>query len=365
MAKDYYNVLGVEKNASQEEIKKAFRQLARKWHPDANPDNKELAEEKFKEIGEAYEVLSDDSKRRMYDQTGTVDFGSGRQDFTWSDFSHFSDLNDIFNRIFGGGFGDSSNSFFGGFRNQGPDLDLYANVTVSLEDAYFGTRKTLKYRRNGQCEECRGTGAVNQKVKKCRSCNGTGQQRIVQGQGFFRMVSVTVCRECGGKGSVPIEICSACKGSGSEVLNENLDITVPKGAVDNLRMRIKGKGQAYNGNVGDLYVIVNVKGHPTIRRVNDDLLLAHEVSFPDAALGTDAEISIFNQKHSLKIPAGTQPGEVFRIKNAGMPHLNSRGSGDAVVTVKVAVPKKLNSKQKELIKELSEELNKKHSWFGA
>lgn len=367
MAKDYYSTLGVEKSASQEEIKKAFRQLARKWHPDANPNNKDLAEEKFKEIGEAYEVLSDESKRRMYDQTGTVDFGAGRQDFNWSDFSHFgdfSDLGDIFNRIFGGGFGGGSDSFFGGFRDQGPNLDLYTTLTISLEDAFFGTRKNIRYRRNGQCDSCNGTGAVNQKLKKCATCNGSGQQRIVQGQGFFRMVSVTVCRTCGGKGNIPVENCAKCKGSGSQAVSENLEVSVPKGAVDNLKMRIRGKGQSHNGSVGDLYVIINIKNDTKFRRQNDDLLLSYEISFPEAALGTDAEIHIFDQKHDLKIPPGTQPNEVFRIRNAGMPRLNSRGSGDAIVTVKVSVPKKLTTKQKELVKELSEELGKKHSWFG-
>ena len=365
MPKDYYETLGVERSASKDEIKKAFRQLARKYHPDANPDNKEVAEEKFKEIGEAYEVLSDDNKRRMYDQTGRVDFGSGRQDFTWEDFTHYSDINDIFDRIFGGGFGGfGSDSFFGGFgRNSGPNLDMAMQLEISLYDVYYGTKKAVKYRRNAPCGECNGSGAKNGKLNRCNTCGGTGQQRVVQGQGFCRMVSVTTCKTCGGRGSIPQEPCKSCKGSGSEVVNEELEINIPKGAVDNLRLRVKGKGQAHNGQVGDFYVILNVSNNGKIRRINDDLHINKEITFPEAALGTDAEVEIFDEKFPFKIPAGTQPGETIKIKNAGIPHLSSRGSGDVVVSVKVEVPKHLSGKQKDLINKLNDELKKKHSWI--
>ena len=365
MPKDYYSTLGVEKSASKDEIKKAFRQLARKYHPDANPDNKAEAEEKFKEIGEAYEVLSDDNKRRMYDQTGRVDFGAGRQDFTWEDFTHQSDINDIFERLFGGGFGFGSDSFFGGGfgRNNGPDLDMGMRLDVSLSDVYYGAKKPVKYRRNAPCDQCNGTGAKNGKLNTCTTCGGTGQQRVVQGQGFFRMVSVTTCRSCGGRGSIPKEACKSCKGSGTQVANEEFEISVPKGAVDNLRLRVKGKGQSHNGRTGDLYVILSVNNNGKMKRVNDDLHIDKEISFPDAALGIESEVEIFNEKFPLKIPAGTQPGEAIRIRNAGIPHMSSRGSGDVVVSVRVEVPKHLSGKQKELIKKLGQELNQKHSWI--
>ncbi len=369
MAKDYYETLGVSKESSQDEIKKAFRKLARKYHPDTNPDNKEEAETKFKEISEAYEVLSDESKRRMYDQTGRVDFGSGRSDFTWDDFSHFndfSDLGDIFKTIFGGnfgGFGGSSGSFYSGFGNQQENLDLVTNLRVSLEDAYYGVNRTIKYRRNESCSTCKGTGSKDGKLKTCKACNGSGQQRVVQGQGFFRMVSVTTCQSCGGRGQTPSEPCGTCKGTGSNPTTENLEIKIPKGAPNNLRLRVKGKGQSNYGRTGDLFVILQVQEPSGYRRVNDDIYMLTEISFPEAALGTEMEIPLFREKVSLKVPAGTQPNEVIRVKNAGMPRMNGRGSGDLLVEARVVVPKHLSGTQKELISKLGEESGKKHSWF--
>ena len=368
MAKDYYQTLGVEKTASQDEIKKAFRQLARKYHPDANPENKAQAEEKFKEISEAYEVLSDENKRKMYDQTGSVDFGSGRSDFTWQDFSHqgdFSDLRDIFDRIFGGGsgFGGGNESFFGGFGNNEPNLDLLTDLKITLRDAFEGNSTTVKYRRNAPCEECKGTGAEGGKLKRCPTCNGTGQQRVVQGQGFFRMVSVTTCKTCNGRGVIPVTPCKVCKGTGSIPTTESLEIKIPRGAVNNLRLRLRGKGQSYNGKTGDLYVQLVIPDDPLVKRINDDLQVIQEISFPEAALGGDRTIEIFGRQHAVKIPAGTQPGEVIRVKGVGMPHLNAKGSGDLLVVMKVVVPKHLSSKQKELISALMEEGEKKHSWL--
>lgn len=367
MAKDYYETLGVSRSASQDEIKKAFRSLARKYHPDANPENKAEAEAKFKEIGEAYEVLSDENKRKMYDQTGSVDFGSGRQDFNWQDFTHFndfSDLGDLFRTIFGGGGGGfSGDSFFGGFGDRGPDLDMGIQMKINLSDAYKGTQKKIKYRRNSPCEECKGTGAKNQKLNTCNVCQGTGQERVVQGQGFFRMVSVTTCRTCNGRGKIPVERCNVCNGAGSNPITEELTVTVPKGAVDNLRLRLKGKGQSHNGRTGDLYVLISVDEDRNFRRRNDDLVVDKSVSFPEAALGTSMEVDVFGDNHEVKVPSGTQPGEIVRIKNAGMPHLNGRGSGDLLVRVNVEVPKHLNSKQKDLVKQLMDEFGKKKGWF--
>ncbi len=368
MAKDYYEILGVSRDATPDEIKKAFRNLAKKYHPDANPDNKAQAEEKFKEISEAYEVLSDDQKRRMYDQTGHVEFGSGGSNFTWQDFSHFndfSDLGDIFNRIFGGNFGfGNSGSFFSDYQgDRGENLDLLTNLRISMEDVYYGAKKTIKYRRNAECQTCHGTGSKDGKLITCKDCNGTGQQRVVQGQGFFRMVTVTTCKTCGGRGKVPSVVCPDCHGTGSVAVTENLEITVPKGAPDRLRLRTKGKGQSHFGRTGDLYVVLNIEETPDMKRINDDIYIVQEVSFPEAALGAEREVKLFRENLTLKIPAGTQPGEVLRIKGAGFQHMNGRGSGDVLVEIKVTVPKHLNQTQKELIEKLMDEPSKKHSWL--
>lgn len=368
MAKDYYETLGVAKTATPDEIKKAFRTLARKYHPDTNPENKEEAEAKFKEISEAYEVLSDENKKRMYDQTGRVDFGSGRSDFTWQDFSHFgdfSDLGDIFQRIFGGnfGFGGSSDSFYSGFGRQQENLDLVTNLRISLEDAYYGTTRNIKYRRNEKCGDCSGTGSKDGKLITCGTCNGSGQQRVVQGQGYFRMVSVTTCNTCAGRGQIPSQKCDTCKGSGAVAVTENLEIKIPKGSPDRLRLRVKEKGQSNFGRTGDLFVILDVQEGSGIKRMNDDLYLSEEISFPEAALGGEREISLFKEKITLKIPPGTQPGEIIRIKNAGMSRVNGKGSGDLLVEARVVVPKHLSNTQKELIAKLGEESGKKHSWF--
>ncbi|MCL4337381.1 MAG: molecular chaperone DnaJ [Candidatus Thermoplasmatota archaeon] len=367
MAKDYYETLGVAKSATQDEIKKAFRGLARKYHPDTNPDNKEAAEAKFKEISEAYEVLSDESKRRMYDQTGSVDFGSGRSDFTWQDFSHFndfSDLGDVFRNIFGGNFGfGGSSDFASGFGRQEENLDLVTNLRVTLEETYYGASKNIKYRRNEICTHCKGTGSDDGKLHTCSVCNGTGQQRVVQGQGFFRMVSVTVCNTCGGRGKIPSKPCGTCRGVGSVPVTENLEIHIPKGSPDHLRLRVKGKGQSNMGRTGDLFVILNIQEPNGMKRMNDDIYLQSEISFPEAALGAEKEIPLFKEKLTLKIPPGTQPGEIIRIKNAGIPHVNGHGSGDLLIETKVVVPKHLSASQKELIAKLEEENDKKHSWF--
>lgn len=362
MAKDYYSVLGVNKNASLDEIKKSFRALARKYHPDSTTEDKKVAEEKFKEISEAYEVLSDQDKRRMYDQTGTVDFGQGRQDFTWQDFTHYSDFEDLFNRFFGGGgFGGD---FFGGFRNQGPDLDLAVRLRVSLSDVYYGESRSVKFRRNAQCDVCAGTGAKGGKVNVCRTCGGSGQQRYVQGQGFFKMVSVVTCKTCGGRGKIPVETCQKCRGSGTLTISDTVTVSIPKGAPDNLKIRFRGRGQSHNGRSGDLFVVVSVMDEPGIARRGNDIYIAQEISFPEAALGTELEIPLFNERVSVKVPSGTQPGEVIRIRGSGMPVMKGNSKGDLYVRTNVVVPKHLSSKEKELISELGTSVTKKHSWFS-
>ncbi len=366
MTKDYYDVLGVDKNASQDEIKAKFRELAKKYHPDVNAGSKE-AEEKFKEIAEAYEVLSDPQKRKQYDATGSADFGgstggsSGSSNFNWQDFSHFDDINDIFNKIFGGGFGNSNDTFYGGYSNQ-PDLDIYIRVNTTLEDVYYGSSKQVKYKRNATCEACNGTGAVNGKLITCPTCHGTGQERITRGQGFFKVVSVTTCRTCNGRGKIPQTPCPVCKGTGYIPKIENITINIPKGADTNVKLRVSKRGNSFGGVTGDLYVVLYVQANSDIKRSGDNLYIKTSIDFPTAALGGEKEINLFKEKFKLNIPSGTQPDDVLRIKGAGMPHLNSHSSGDVLIVIKLEVPKHLSSKEKELIEELKGEPVKK-SWF--
>ena len=368
MAKDYYNILGVERNASQEEIKKSFRTLAKKYHPDSAQGDKTEAEAKFKEISEAYEVLSDPNKRQVYDQTGHVEFGSGGSDFTWQDFSHasdFSDLGDIFNRIFGGNFGFSSqgDSFFGQSSRSRANLDLLTNIRVTLEDVYYGTKKSLRYKRMAPCEVCKGTGSKTFRTSTCPTCNGTGQQRIVQGQGFFRMVSVTTCRSCGGSGTIPEQVCPTCSGKGTTSITEKLEIEIPRGAEDKLRLRIKGKGQADHGIVGDLYVAINIQPEQNMSRIRDDLMIPLEISFPEAVLGAEKDVTVFREKLTVNIPSGVQPNEIVKVKGSGFYHLNSHGRGDLLLQMKLTVPKHVSSTQRELLQKFMEDGTKKHSWL--
>ncbi len=364
MAKDYYSTLGVQKTASQDEIKKAFRQLGKKFHPDLNPNNKKEAEEKFKEVSEAYEVLSDPQKRSNYDRFGTVDFGPGRSDFTWDDFTHYSEFSDIFERIFGsfGGMGGFGDSFFGNTRSRGPDLDLVVRINVTLEDVYYGAKKNIRYRRNTLCHTCNGTGAKDGKLSYCNTCGGTGQERITQGSGFVRMVTVTPCRKCGGRGKLPIEACKDCKGYGSISATEEVEINIPRGVPDNQKIRYKGKGQAHQGSVGDLFVIVAVNDQKGIVRNGSDLIVRKEISFPEAALGSESEISLFKESISLKVPAGTQPGEIIRVKGSGLPRMGGSTSGDLLVEISVSVPKHVTGKQKELLQQFEDESGKKRIW---
>jgi molecular chaperone DnaJ len=365
MAEDYYKVLGVDKNASQDEIKAKFRELAKKYHPDVNAGSKE-AEEKFKQIAEAYEVLSDPQKRQQYDATGSTTFGeaggAGGAGFNWNNFSHFDDINDIFNTIFGGGYSKgNTNGFFGEDDNQ-PDLDIYIKINVTLEDAYYGASKPVKFKRNAMCDACHGTGAENGVLITCPTCHGTGKERISRGQGFFNFVQVIVCRTCGGRGKIPKTPCKVCGGKGYIPKMENISITIPKGVDTNTRLRTQKLGNSYGGVTGDMYAVIYVQPNPNIKRSGDNLYVKEPIDFPTAALGGTIEIQLFKEKFNLNVPAGSQPDDVLKIKGAGMPRLNSRGNGDLMVVLKLQVPKHLNSKEKELIEELKGEPAKK-SWF--
>ncbi len=362
MAKDYYEILGVPRDASQEDIKKAFRALVKKWHPDANPDNKKLAEEKFKEIGEAYEVLSDENKRRIYDQTGKADFGNGQEGFNWQDFRNNSDFSDIFDEIFrnfGGGFG--GDSFFGSRR--AAQLDLSVEIEITMADSYNGVKREIKYRRTVDCDVCNGTGYEGN-VKKCPTCNGTGQERIAQQQGMFRFVNTITCRTCGGKGFIGDRKCHQCHGSGKKSIVETRTVDIPAGVTDGARIVLRGLGDSEKNNTGDLYVFIRVKPERGFRRVENDLIISKTISFPQAALGSDDMVEFFDQKIEFKIPAGTQPNDVIRIKGKGFPKIHGTGRGDLQIRINMEVPRKLTPQQRELIEKLLDEPVQRKGWFG-
>ena len=358
MAKrDYYEVLGVPKGASKEEIKKAYRKLAIQFHPDKNAGNKE-AEEKFKEATESYEVLSDDKKRQTYDQYGFagIDGMGGAHDYS----SVFRDMD--FEDIFGGGFSNIFDTFFGGSgRSKGRrgdystrGADLQYNLDVSFKDAVFGSKVEISYKKNHTCDACGGTGAKSGTVKKtCSTCGGTGQVR--RSSGFFSIA--TPCSTCQGEGFVIENPCAKCRGTGVERRTQKIKVTIPAGIETGKRINISGQGNAGNngGPAGDLYVYIQVKPHEYFERHGEDIYCLISISFTQAALGAGIYVNTLDDKNvKLKIPPGTQNGKMFRLREEGVPHLrNPNRRGDLYVKINVVVPEKLSSKQKKLLEDLA------------
>jgi len=354
--RDYYEVLGVSKNASQEEIKSAYRRLAKKYHPDVNPDNKKEAEEKFKEAAEAYEVLSDPEKRAQYDQFGHEGmkniFGAGG--FTWSDFTHFSDVEDILSSFFGGGMFED---LFGTTRVQRGrkayrGADLRYDLEISLKEAAFGCEKKITITRNESCAICNGTGAKpGVGRKECPTCKGTGQVRY--SQGFFSIAKT--CNKCYGEGSIVTTPCSRCNGMGKIQRERTITVKIPAGVDTGSRIRLKGEGEGgtYGAESGDLYIIIIVKEDKTFIRQNNDIICEIPVSFSQVALGAEIQVpTLDGQKIKMKIPPGTQTHKVFRIKGKGIPSLHGYGRGDQFVRVIVVTPTKLTERQRQLLEEL-------------
>jgi len=359
--RDYYEILGVGKNASQDEIKKAYRKLAMQFHPDRNPGNKE-AEEKFKEAAEAYEILSNEEKRSKYDRFG---HGGLKGD---PDFQGFTNVNDIFSHfsdIFGGAFGGSSifDDIFGGSSQQRsrqrstgqPGSDLKITLKLTLEEIATGTTKKVKIKKQNKCFSCNGTGAKSSaSFKTCSVCNGTGEVRQVSRSIFGQFVNIAPCNNCSGTGRVISEPCPTCSGNGRIQDESTIKINVPAGVFNGSYMTLHGEGNAgkQGGPAGDIVVIFEELKHEFFVRDGDNVIYELYISFPEAVLGTEVEVPTLNGRAKLKIEAGIEPGKFLKMREKGIQHLNSHGAGDQLVRVNIHVPKNVTQKEKEMLKEL-------------
>lgn len=363
--RDYYEVLGIDKSASEADIKKAFKKLARKYHPDLNRDDPKVAEAKFKEVNEAYEVLSNPQKKAQYDQFGHAAF-DGSAGGGAGGFGGFGGGGGFggFGGGAEGGFGDIFDMFFGGSgggrsRRPGPERgsDLRYDLEISFEEAAFGKEVELKVPRTEKCEECHGTGAAaGTQPEECPQCHGTGQMQYAQNTPFGRIVNSRTCDRCHGTGKIVKNPCHACGGKGMKRVNRKINVKIPAGVDQGSRIRVSGGGEAgvRGGGNGDLYVYIFVKAHKLFKRDGNEVICEVPVSFVQAALGDTVEVPTLDGKVDLKIPSGIQSGTVLRIKGKGIPYLRSNGRGDQHVRVKVLTPQKLSSKQKELLKEFGE-----------
>ena len=368
--RDYYEVLGVDKNATDEELKKAFRKLAKKYHPDANQDNKAEAEAKFKEVNEAYEVLSDSQKRKMYDQfgfngpqggfgggNGYYSYGGGFDGFGgFSDFGDFGDLGDIFSSFFGGQTTRTRQS-------NGPrkGADLKVRLDISFEESYLGVEKEITITRNETCSSCNGSGAKRgTTVDTCMMCKGTGKIKQVVTTPFGQVATQKVCSTCNGEGKIIKEPCQECKGKGIVKKQIKIKVKIPEGIDEGQTVVLKGEGEAgvKGGPKGDLYIVVHVKKHSIYSRKAEHVLCDVPITFTGAALGTEIEVPMVDgTKEKFKIPEGTQTGTKFTIKNKGFKSIGGNWRGDFVFTVIVQVPKKLTHEQKNILIELAKTMN--------
>ncbi len=355
--RDYYEVLGVSRTATDQEIKSAYRKVAMQFHPDRTSHledgERKTSEEKFKEASEAYSVLSDADKRANFDRFGHAasnmgsGFGGG---FGNADFGNFNDIfSSIFEQAFGGDFGGSGS---GSRARRGSDLRY--ELKLEFEESVFGKETEIKLRRGESCEECKGSGAAaGKKPTSCPTCAGRGQVRYQQG--FFTMART--CPKCSGTGHIISDPCAKCDGHGVVRRERSLTVNIPGGVEDGTQIRYKGQGEAgqFGGPSGDLFVVLRVAEHPVFEREGNDLYCSVPLSFPQAALGVEIDVPLLRgSEHTLKFPAGTQTGQEFRIKHQGVPVLNGRGRGDVVVTAVVKTPNKLNKRQRELLEQLSE-----------
>lgn len=352
--RDYYEILNVPHDAGKDDIKNAYRKLALQYHPDRNKSPE--AEETFKEISEAYAVLSDDEKRAQYDQFGHAGIDSR---YSWDDLFRGVDFGEIFRDIgFGfGGFDSIFDRFFGtgGRRRVARGADLRYDTSISLEETYSGVRREIEVPRTEICPTCGGTGAKpGTKPKRCPRCNGAGQVQHVQEAGFARFVRIEPCNTCRGRGTVVDAPCGECRGTGRVRRTRKISIKVPPGVDSGSHLRLAGEGEAGEAGEppGDLYIVVHVKPHESLQRDGDDLIYRAEVGFTDLALGKDIEVPTLEGMARVKVPPGTQPGTVLRLRGKGMPRARG-GKGDQLIEVLIRIPTKLTNRQKELLKEFS------------
>jgi molecular chaperone DnaJ len=346
--RDYYEILGVGRDATDEEIKKAFRKLAFKYHPDHNCEDK--SGEAFKEINEAYQVLCDTDRRSVYDRYGHAGVGGAAgRGFEGMDM---------------GGFGDIFDAFFSGTSTatrRGPQAgtDLQANLTITFEEAVFGSEKHITIARIENCSVCRGSGAkAGTQPVRCPNCNGTGQVRKIQQSIFGRFANISTCTRCQGQGTVITDPCPQCRGTGREKVERNVRVKIPAGVDNGSQIGIRGEGDAgtLGGPQGNLYISLQVKPHEFFQRSGDDIIYELAINFAQAALGDEVEIPTLSGKTRLKIPAGSQTGKLFRLKGQGVVRLNKGGRGDEVVLLVVVTPDSLNDRQRQLLKELAQSL---------
>lgn len=360
--KDYYEILGVPRNATKEEIKRAYRRLALKYHPDRNKSKD--AEEKFKEISEAYAVLSDDEKRRVYDMYGingvrgrytpedifgSVNFQDLFREF-FGDFG-FESFEDIFSSIFGGGFRPR--------RDRYPREDIVLDMNIELEDVAFGKETDLEIKLYETCSHCNGSGAEpGSKIEKCPKCGGTGKVQHVQRMGFTQFIQIVPCVKCGGSGKYITKKCKVCKGEGRVKKVKKIQVKIPAGIEDGQILRLKGLGHAgrQGSKTSDIYVRVHIKPHKYFKRDGNNIWYEQKINIVQAALGAEIYVPTLYGTEKIKIPPGTQPGDVIKLRGKGLPRLNGWGKGDEFIKISVEVPRKLTNRQKELLREFAKDL---------
>jgi molecular chaperone DnaJ len=367
---DYYETLGIPRGASKDEIKRAYRRLAKKYHPDLNKDNPKAAEEKFKTLSEAYEVLADDEKRKIYDQYGADGLKQqvwGGQGFDWSRFTHVADVEDIFGQDFfqsffggrGGLGGSLFEDFFGGGtmgRRRGPmpGRDARVDVEVTLEDVARGARKEVTLQHPMTCPACRGTGAEGERLVTCPTCGGRGQMSSSQRRGYSQFITIATCPKCNGRGQWPERPCPRCSGQGRIAETRTIAVEIPAGVPDGVQLRIPGRGLAGDAGAppGDLYVGIHVQPHDRFVRDGDDLMLDLPIPVADAVLGTEVEVPTMDGSSRLRIPAGVQSETVLRLRGKGLPRFQAHGRGDQLVRVRVVTPTQVSSEERRLFEQL-------------
>lgn len=356
--RDYYEVLGIDKGSTQDEIKRSYRKMAKKYHPDLNPDNKD-AEVKFKEVNEAYEVLSNEEKRSRYDRFGHAGVDPQAGGYGGQGFGDFGDLfEDIFD-IFGGG------GFSGGGRRRSPTkgADLRYDLTLEFKEAVFGVEKEIQVRRTENCHVCSGSGAKpGTKKETCSKCKGSGEVRYAQQTPFGQFVRTSTCDLCEGTGEVIEDKCNNCRGTGKEIKSKRINVKVPAGVDEGSVISIRGEGEPgdMGGPRGDLYIYLDVRPDPVFKRSGNNIYLNIPITFTEASLGAEIKVPTLEETETYNIPQGTQTGTRFKIKNMGVPNLRSGGRGDLFFTVEVKVPTELTEKQKELLLEFAKETGEKY-----